>query len=357
MSSNPEVECWAHVAAITGGQLQLRHIFKGPRQDRRRFGLPALSVEIDGVSVQGEVTGEGDPPATFAHLSARAPGSAGLKLRVYRSYLYSQFGRVVGIQDLVLGDPHFDRNFIVKSSDPHYAKLWLSPAARKLMLAAPDYCFEIDDEHIIGTTHLADDPAQLEAAFRAIAELARNGTELNKKLVRVARQLGSEIMLDGAPWLSGDNPEFDFISGGRKVSLSIVHSGTGRRGTRRLLSRLWCRRLTARSDRFLFYSDHLSRKERPLLASKLARCDLGEMHPAGYVVHASNPSRLRERITEHWARTITRLAPLVLSCSEAAVELVWPGAVMQEQRLRDAAGLCEFFAVERQGVVSSGPYR
>ncbi len=357
MSTNSEVPCWAKVAANTGGHLQVRHIFKGPRQDRRRFGLPSLRIEIDGISVQGEVTGEGDPPATFAHLSARAPGATGLKLRIYRNYLYSQFGRVVGVQDLVLGDPHFDRNFVVISSDPHYAKLWLSPAARKEMLSAPDYCFEIDSERVSATTHLADDPAQLEAAFRALATLARNGAELNTKVARVAKQLGSEASLDKSPWLSGSHPEFDFISGGRKVSLSIVHAGTGRRGMRRLLSRLWCRRLTARSDRFLFYADHLSRKERPLLSTKLARCDLGEAHPAGYVVHASDPDRLRRRITQPWARTITKLAPLVLSCSEAAVELVWPGAVLQEQRLRDAAGLCEYFAVEKHGVVSSGPYR
>lgn len=357
MSTNPEVQCWAQVAANLGGQLNLRHIFKGPRQDRRRFGLPSLSIEIDGISVQGEVTGEGDPPATFANLSTRVPGAVGLKLRVYRNYLYSQFGRVVGVQDLVLGDPHFDRNFVVKSNDPHYAKLWLSPAARKVMVGAPDYCFEIDSERASGTTHLADDPVQLEAAFRAMAELARHGKELNNKVARVARLLGSEAVLDPAPWLSGNIPEFEFISGGRKVSLSIVHAGTGRRGMRRLLSRLWCRRLTARSDRFLFYSDHLPRKERPVLASKLARCDLGEVHPAGYVVHASNPERLRKRVNEHWARTITRLSPLVLNCSEAAVEMVWPGAVLQEQRLRDAAGLCEYFAVESRGVVSSGPYR
>jgi hypothetical protein len=357
VSTNPEIQCWAQVAATLGGQLQLRHIFKGPRQDRRRFGLPSLTVDIDGISVHGEVTGEGDPPATFAHLSVRVPGSTGLKVRVYRNYLYSQFGRVVGVQDLVLGDAHFDRNFVVKSNDPHYAKLWLSPSARKTMVAAPDYNFEIDGERATGNTHLADDPVQLEAALRAMAELARHGGELTYRVTRVAKLLGSEAVIDSSPWFEGTPPEFDFISGGRKVSLSIVHGSTGRRGQRRLLSRLWCRRLTARSDRFLFYSDHLPRKERPILATKLARCDLGSVHPPGYVVHASNPERLRNRMNEHWARTITRLAPLVLSCSEAAVEMVWPGAILQEQRLRDAAGLCEYFAVESRGVVSSGPYR
>ena len=165
MSTNSEVVCWAKVAAAVGGRLQVQHIFKGPKQDRKRFGLPSLSVEIDGVSVHGEVTGEGDPPTTFAQLNAAVPGSAGLKLRIYRNYLYAQFGRVVSIQDLVLGDPHFDRNFIVKSNDPHYARLWISPAARAMMLAAPDFCFEIDNQRATATTHLADDPVQLEAAL------------------------------------------------------------------------------------------------------------------------------------------------------------------------------------------------
>jgi hypothetical protein len=226
-----------------------------------------------------------------------------------------------------------------------------------MMLAAPDYCFEIDSERATATTHLADDPVQLEAALRALAQLARHGQELTLRVSKLARRLGSDADLDTGPWFAGANPEFEFISGGRRVSLSLVHGGTGRRAKRRLLSRLWCRRLTARSDRFLFYADHLPRKDRPMLASKLARCDLGEVHPRGYIVHASNPERLKDRVSEHWARTISRLSPLVLSCSEAAVELVWPGAVLEEQRLRDAAGLCEYFAVETHGVVSAGPYR
>lgn len=357
MSTNPEVQCWAKVAAKTGGHLHVRHIFRGPRQDRRRFGLPSIRAEINGVSVQGEVTGEGDPPATFANLSAWVPGAVGLKLRVYKNYLYSQFSRVAGVRDFVLGDPHFDRNFVVKSSDPHYARLWLSPAVRKMMVGAPDYCFEIDSEHASGTTHLADDAQQLEAALRTIAELARHGAVLNEQVARVAKQLGSDSALDASPWFTGLSPEFEFISGGRKVSMNIMHARTGRRGAQRLLSRLWCRRLTARSDRFLFYSDHLPRRERPALANKLARCDLGAVHPPGYVVHASNPERLKKRVSEHWSKAITRLAPLVLSCSEAAVEMVWAGAVLHEQRMRDAADLCEYFAVESRGVLSSGPYR
>ena len=356
MSTNSEVVCWAKVAAAVGGRLQVQHIFKGPKQDRKRFGLPSLSVEIDGVSVHGEVTGEGDPPTTFAQLNAAVPGSAGLKLRIYRNYLYAQFGRVVSIQDLVLGDPHFDRNFIVKSNDPHYARLWISPAARAMMLAAPDYCFEIDNQRATATTHLADDPVQLEAALHTLALFARYGSELTSRVTNLAWRLGSDTQMNQEPWLAGAAPEFEFISGGRRVALLIVHARTGRRGRQRLLSRLWCRRLTARSDRFLLYADHLGRKDRPAMAGKLARCDLGKFHPKGYIVHSSNPERLRARLTQHWGRMISQLSPLVLSCSQVAVELVWPGAILQEQTLRDAANLCEYFAVEKRGT-TSGPYR
>lgn len=357
MSVNPEVGCWATVAARTGGQLQLRHVFKGPRQDRRRVGLPSLSVELAGVHVQGEVTGDGDPPAIFAQLAARAPSSLGLKLRVYRNYLYPQFGRVVGIEDLVIGDPHFDRNFIVKSNDTHYAKLWLNEQIRHFILSAPDYCFEIEALRVTATSHRADDPAQLEAALWACAHLARRGLELSHELDRLTRRLGSTSPQSNEPWLAGSPPHFEFISGGRNVELTIFHGSTGKRGTQRLLSRLWCRRLTSRSDRFVFYADHLPRRERPQLATKLVRCELGALQPPGYLVHSSNDKRLAHRLSEHWSRTITRLAPLLLACTEGAVELIWPGAILREQLLRDAASLCEYFAVEDHGVISAGPYR
>lgn len=307
--------------------------------------------------MHGEVTGEGDPPAIFAQLSARAPGSLGLKLRMYRNYLYPQFGRVLGFDDLVIGDPHFDRNFIVKTNDPHYAKLWLSQTVRDFILAAPDYCFEIDSLRVTATSHRADDPAQLEAALWACAHLALRGSELTTELSRLSHQLGNAAAEKSEPWLAGGQPQIEFISGGRKVELSMFYGSTGRRGPKRLLSRLWCRRLTARSDRFVFYADHLPRKERPQLATKLARYDMAARHPPGYVLHASNGERLASRISDRWARTITRLAPLLLTCTEGAVELLWPGAVLGEQILRDGAGLCEYFAVEHHGVISAGPYR
>ncbi len=357
MSVNPEVRCWAHVAAKTNGRLQVRHIFKGPRQARKRFGLPSLETTIGGIHVQGEVTGEGDPPATFAQLSARVPSAIGLKLRIYRNYLVPQRGRVVGVEGVVTGAPHFDRNFNLKSNDPAYARVWLTAQSREAMLAAPDYAFEIDNGRVTASSYRADDAGQLESALNALALLAKRGFELTTQIRGLARRLGSDDTIEDTPWLECGGPEFEFISGSRRVSIAIEHGRISRRATRRLLSRLWCRRLTARSDRFVFYADSLSRKERPVLASKLARCHLGSLHPPGYFVHASNLERLHERLTEPWARAIARLSPLVFSCSEAAVELVWAGAVLREQKLRDAASLCEYFAVEQHGVVSKGPYR
>tara|TARA_R110002096_G_scaffold433887_5_gene653950 strand:- start:68230 stop:69303 length:1074 start_codon:yes stop_codon:yes gene_type:complete len=357
VSVNPEVSCWAHVAARTNGRLQIRHVFKGPRQARKRFGLPSLEADLHGIRVQGEVTGEGDPPATFALLSARVPSAIGLKLRIYRNYLVPQVGAGVGREGLATGAPHFDRNFIVNSADPAYARIWLTAQSRETILAAPDFAFEIDNCRVTASSYRADDAAQIEAALNALALLAKRGTELNSQIRSLAQRLGSDSRIGETPWLEGGSPEFEFISGGRRVSVSFEHGRTNRRATRRLLSKLWCRRLTARSDRFVFYADSLGRKERPLLATKLARCHLGPLHPPGYIVHASNRERLTQRLTETWARTMARLGPLVFSCSEAAVEFVWPGAMLREQLLRDAAGLCEYFAVERHGVVSKGPYR
>lgn len=357
MSTNPEVTCWSLVAAKTGGQLRIRHIFRGPRQARKRFGLPTLEAVIAGIRVRGEVTGEGDPPATFSQLSAPVPSAPGLKLRIYRSYLVPQFGRGTGVENLVTGSPHFDRNFIVRANDPHYAKVWLTAKAKEAMLSAPDYAFEVDGGRVTASSSRADDPQQLEAALHAVAYLARRGTELGKEIRRLAKRLHSDNELVDGPWLEAAGLEFEFISGGRRISMAIEHASTGRRGPRRLVTRLWCRRLAARSDRFVFYQDHLSRRERPAIASKLARCQLGPQHPPGFIVHASSRDRLEQKLSDSWSRTLGRLGPLVFSCSAAAVELVLPGAVLSEQRLRDAAGLCEYFAIEQQDVVSKGPYR
>ncbi len=351
------MQCWSEVAERTGAKLQVRHVFKGPRQARKRFGLPSLNCDIAGVRVHGEVTGEGDPPETVAHLSASAPSAVGLKLRIYRNFLVAHLGRGVGIQDLVTGNPHFDRNFIVKSNDPAYARTWLTAESRQAMLAAPDFAFEVENGRVTASSYRAHDPAQLEAALRAVAFLAKRGEELTSQVRNLAKRLRSDTPIADTIWLEGGGPEFEFISGGRRVSLAIEHGRTGRRGERRLLSRLWCRRLTDRSDRFVFFADSLARKDRPAVAGKLARAHLGELGPSGYLIHASNHERLLERLSEPWARALTKLAPLIFSCTEAEVELVWAGARMREQELRSAAALCEHFAIENHEGVTKGPYR
>jgi hypothetical protein len=355
--SNPEVESWSKVARALGASLHIRHIYVGPRNRRTRFGLPSLTASIGGAEVVGEVSGEGDPPATFANLSVRVPGAARLSMRVYRSYVYPQIGRVLGAEDVVVGDPHFDRTFIVKSSDPYDARLWLPPEVRRFISQAPDFCFDVDSERATASSHRCDDPAQIESAMRALAALAQTGRRLDDGWNRLGKRLDAAHEERQAPWLSESSPTMTFTSGGREMILDIAHRATGQSRKVRLLTRLQCRRLSTRRDRFVLYRDVLARKDRPRLASKLARSALGSLHPKGFVVHAGNLRHLEERLEGRWIRAFESLQPLVLTCTEALVELWWPGAVFDEQRIRLSAELCEHFATDAHLIAPSGPYR
>jgi hypothetical protein len=355
--SNPEVESWAGVARALSTSLQIRHIYVGPRANRKRFGLPSIRATIAGKSVVGEVSGEGDPPATFANLSVRVPGSSKLTMRIYRSFVYPQIGRVIGSEDVIVGDPHFDRSFIVKSSDPHDARLWLSQEVRSFIAQAPDFCFDVDCERATATSHRCDDAIQIESAMRALAAIACGSQRLDENWKRLARRLGAPRETRTSPWLSGDAPTMTFTSGGRQIALDIGYRSIGRRGKSRLLTRLRCRRVTTRRDRFVFFSDRLGRKDRPHLAARLARCDLQGTHPSGFVVHSGNSDRLKQRLQGRWIRAVESVQPLALVCAEDFVELWWAGAIFDEQKVRNAAELCEHFAHETDPITPSGPYR
>ena len=78
----------------------------------------------------------------------RAPyvNPEGFRFTIYRKGLFSDLGKLLGMQDIEVGDPEFDEAFIVKGTDEFKVReLFADPEVRSLLLAQPEVRLEVKD--------------------------------------------------------------------------------------------------------------------------------------------------------------------------------------------------------------------
>jgi hypothetical protein len=86
--------------------------------------------------------------AHFTYTRMRAPfvNPEGFRFTAYRKGLFSELGKLLGMQDIEVGDPEFDGAFIVKGTDEFKVRdLFAAPEVRALMTAQPQIRLEVKD--------------------------------------------------------------------------------------------------------------------------------------------------------------------------------------------------------------------
>jgi hypothetical protein len=70
----------------------------------------------------------------------------GFRFTIYRKNLFSGLGKFLGMQDIEIGDPEFDREFIIKSNFETKAIVFFSnEKIRRLIQAQPSIRLEVKD--------------------------------------------------------------------------------------------------------------------------------------------------------------------------------------------------------------------
>ena len=92
--------------------------------------------------------------STFTRLRAPYVNADGLRFSLHRTHLFSGIGKLLGLQDIQIGDPFFDDAFVIKSNDAAGVRRVLAnPALRALLHAQPNVHFCVkDDEGWFGAT-------------------------------------------------------------------------------------------------------------------------------------------------------------------------------------------------------------
>jgi len=106
------------------------------------------------VTLDKYVVSTGKVTVVYTRMRAPYVNPDGFRFRVYRKGVFSDLGKMLGMQDVEVGMPEFDRDFIIKGNDEgKLRRLFANPKIRALISGQKDIDFSVkDDEGWFGPT-------------------------------------------------------------------------------------------------------------------------------------------------------------------------------------------------------------
>lgn len=137
-------EIWGRIAADIGGCYQDGG-FLG--RDVLRYRSGEWEIVLDTYTVSS-----GRSSTTYTRMRAPFVNKDGLYFKIYREGFFTAIGKMLGMQDLAIGDPFFDEQFVVQGNSEEKLRRLLSDAnLRELIERQPQICFEVrNDEGFFG---------------------------------------------------------------------------------------------------------------------------------------------------------------------------------------------------------------
>ena len=83
---------------------------------------------------------------TYTRMRAPYVNPEGFRFTIYRKGIFSDLGKLLGMQDIEVGDPDFDEAFIIKGNDEFKVRdLFANPQIRQMIQAQPKIRLEVKD--------------------------------------------------------------------------------------------------------------------------------------------------------------------------------------------------------------------
>ena len=138
-------EIWRQLCQETGAGYIDGGFWKGDKVIARH-GQWTITLDTYTVS-------NGKTSATFTRMRAPYVNQDGFRFTIYRRGLFSDLGKLFEMQDVEVGYPEFDREFIIKGNDESKLRsLFANAHLRMLLLEQPSIYLTVkDDEGWFGT--------------------------------------------------------------------------------------------------------------------------------------------------------------------------------------------------------------
>lgn len=150
-------------------------------QGRITAGYGPWTLTLDTYTVSS-----GQSSVTYTRMRAPYVNADGFRFTVYRQGFFSSVAKLFGMQDVTVGHPDFDRDFVIKGTDEERLRaLFRNPRVRELLEAQPEVYLTVkDDEGWFGASFpqgvdelylqvagVIKDRARLRSLFELFAEV------------------------------------------------------------------------------------------------------------------------------------------------------------------------------------------
>lgn len=131
-------DAWTRLAGEIGGQLR----------EGGWGSATAVHARIGGYDIVLDTytVSTGKSSHTYTRVQAPFANAAGLRFRIHRASIFTGIAKALGKQDIEIGVPDFDRDFVIQGNDEARVRQLLSdPALRAMIEAQPQVLVGIED--------------------------------------------------------------------------------------------------------------------------------------------------------------------------------------------------------------------
>jgi len=147
-------EIWKQLCSQTGAEYSPGGFLKG---DKVRVMHGEWTITLDTFTVSS-----GKSVVIFTRLRAPFVNPDKFQFTIYRRGFFSDIGKHLGMQDVVVGHEDFDRDFIIKGSDVEKLRaLFANARLRELIAAQPDIHLTVKDDEGWWGTDFPEDTDEL----------------------------------------------------------------------------------------------------------------------------------------------------------------------------------------------------
>ena len=132
-------EVWRQLCSEIGAEFVAGGFWRGNKVQAR---VKEWTVTLDTYTVS-----TGKSHITYTRIRAPYVNMDGFRFTIYRRGFFSELGKRLGMQDIEIGDPEFDRDYVIKGNDEaKVLALFGDPRIRQLIQAQPSIHLQVKDD-------------------------------------------------------------------------------------------------------------------------------------------------------------------------------------------------------------------
>jgi hypothetical protein len=132
-------EVWRQLTEEIGAEFVERGFWKGGSKVQAQVGPWTVTLDT-------YTDSSGESSTTYTRMRAPYVNPEGFRFTIYRKGFFSDLGKLLGMQDIEVGEPEFDEAFIIKGNDEDRVRVLFSDSTiRQLILDQSQIRLEVKD--------------------------------------------------------------------------------------------------------------------------------------------------------------------------------------------------------------------